>query len=48
MAWAQRLGYLLEHVGAGGKAAALKDYVRRHAKESTALMPGAARARSPR
>jgi predicted transcriptional regulator of viral defense system len=48
VAWAQRLGYLLEHVEAGGKAAALKDYVRHHAKESTALMPGAPRARARR
>ncbi len=40
VAWAQRLGYLLELLAAGGKAAALKDYVRHYAKESTELMPG--------
>jgi predicted transcriptional regulator of viral defense system len=41
VAWAQRLGYLLEHVGAGQKVSALKPYVRTHAHESTALLPNA-------
>lgn len=41
VAWAQRLGYLLEHVGAGEKAADLKAYVRAHARESTRLLPNA-------
>lgn len=40
-AWAQRLGYLLEHVGAGEKVSALKAYVRIQAHESTALLPKA-------
>ena len=38
--WAQRLGYLLESVNAGELVAPLKDYVRRYAKRSTALLPG--------
>lgn len=46
--WAQRLGYLLETVGAGEKAVRLKNYVREHAKQSTVLLPGGARARAPR
>ncbi len=46
--WAQRLGYLLERVGAGEKAVRLKNYVREHAKQSTVLLPGGARARAPR
>ena len=37
--WAQRLGYLLEHVGAGEKTAPLKDYVRQHTKQSASLLP---------
>jgi predicted transcriptional regulator of viral defense system len=40
VAWAQRLGYLLEHVGATEKATDLQRYVRTHAKQSTALLPG--------
>jgi predicted transcriptional regulator of viral defense system len=39
--WAQRLGYLLEHVDAGDKAAALKDHVRARAQKATPLLPGA-------
>ncbi len=38
--WAQRLGYLLEHVGAGKKAALLKDHVRKIARNFTRLLPG--------
>jgi predicted transcriptional regulator of viral defense system len=40
--WAQRLGYLLELAEAPEKAEGLRDYVRREAKESTLLLPGAA------
>ncbi len=39
--WAQRLGYLLEHVGAGDRAATLKEHVRRRARNYTKLLPGA-------
>lgn len=39
--WAQRLGYLLEHVGAGDRAAPLKEHVREHARNFTKLLPGA-------
>jgi len=46
VAWAQRLGYLLEHMGSAAKTPALKAYVREHAKQSTALYrKGGARAR---
>ena len=41
VAWAQRLGYLLEHLGFGEKMTLLKDYVREHAKQSTTLLPKA-------
>ncbi len=37
--WSQRLGYLLEQVGAGDKARLLKKHVRRHARNLTKLMP---------
>lgn len=40
--WAQRLGYLLEHIGAPEKAGALKSYVRARAQKATLLLPGAA------
>lgn len=39
--WAQRLGYLLERVGAGEKVAPLKEYVRARAHESALLLPNA-------
>lgn len=39
--WAQRLGYLLERVGARDKTAELKSYVQARAQESTLLVPGA-------
>ena len=45
--WAQRLGYLLEHVGAGDKAALLKEHVRRTARNSTNLLPGVSAERAP-
>ena len=38
--WAQRLGFLLESVDAGKMVAPLKDYVRRNAKRTVALLPG--------
>lgn len=46
--WAQRLGYLLEHLGFDAKASALKDYVRQHAKQSTVLLSQAPRKRARR
>jgi predicted transcriptional regulator of viral defense system len=39
--WAQRLGYLLELVGAAEKAAALKAYVQEKARDATPLLPAA-------
>jgi predicted transcriptional regulator of viral defense system len=39
--WAQRLGYLLELVGASGHTASLKNYVRNEAREPVPLLPGA-------
>lgn len=46
--WAQRLGYLLEHLGFAAKTPALKEYVREHARQSTRLLPKAPRRRSHR
>jgi predicted transcriptional regulator of viral defense system len=46
--WAQRLGYLLERIGETPKAKLLKDYVRTHAHESTALVPSESIAARPR
>lgn len=46
--WAQRLGYLLEHVGAGDKAVLLKDHVRKIARNFTRLLPGANTEGAPR
>jgi predicted transcriptional regulator of viral defense system len=46
--WAQRLGYLLEHVGYAAKTPALKEYVREHAGQSALLLPKAPRKRSHR
>jgi predicted transcriptional regulator of viral defense system len=48
IAWAQRLGYLLEHLGAPEKAIDLKAYVRARARQSTALLPGTPRENSAR
>ena len=42
--WGQRLGYLLDHIGAGKKAVALKNHVGNTARESVPLLPGASRA----
>ncbi len=46
--WAQRLGYLLERVGARAQTVPLKAYVREHARQSTALVPDSPRARGAR
>jgi predicted transcriptional regulator of viral defense system len=46
--WAQRLGYLLEHIDAGKKASALKAYVREHVKLAAVLLPSAPRVESRR
>ena len=46
--WAQRLGYLLEHVGAGDRVAPLKEHVRRRARNYTKLLPGADGIMAPR
>lgn len=48
MPWAQRLGYLLEHVREAPKAKSLKDYVRKHAHEAAALVRSAPVAGHPR
>lgn len=39
--WAQRLGYLLEHVGVQEKTEPLRVYVRTQARQSTVLLPHA-------
>jgi predicted transcriptional regulator of viral defense system len=46
--WVQRLGYLLERIGEVPKAKLLKDYVRKHARESSALVPSEPIAARPR
>ena len=46
--WAQRLGYLLEHVGAADRAVLLKAHVRQRARNYTKLLPGADAADAPR
>ena len=47
--WAQRLGYLLEHVvDASEKAIALKEYVIPAARQAVPLLPGASRANARR
>ena len=48
--WVQRLGFMLEVVGAGDRCGPLKDHVRRRARNYTRLLPsasaeGAARSR---
>jgi predicted transcriptional regulator of viral defense system len=48
MPWAQRLGYLLQHVGAEEKAMLLKKYVQKKAKEMTALLPAVPHDNAPR
>jgi len=46
--WAQRLGYLLEYVGAGDKAVLLKENVAQRARNFTKLLPGNDAAGAPR
>ena len=46
--WAQRLGYLLELVEAGDKASPLRAYVRKHARQSAALVTTLPHEKSPR
>lgn len=46
--WAQRLGFLLEHLGFTAKVPALKEYVRQRAKQSTVLLPKAPQKRADR
>ena len=46
--WAQRLGYLLEHLGFDAKVQALKEYVRAHARQSALLVAKSPRKRSHR
>jgi predicted transcriptional regulator of viral defense system len=46
--WAQRLGYLLEHVDAAAKAAPLQRYVRARAEKATPLAPARALKQGPR
>jgi predicted transcriptional regulator of viral defense system len=43
--WAQRLGYMLEHLGFDAKTGPLKEYVRKHARQSAVLLPKAPRKR---
>lgn len=45
--WAQRLGYLLEQVGAGDKAEVLAEYVDGVVNETTALVPSAPMGEAP-
>ncbi len=46
--WAQRLGYLLEHLGFAAKVPALKEYVRQNARQSAVLLPQAQHKRAHR
>lgn len=46
--WVQRLGYLLEQLGAPAQAACLGAYVARHARETTPLQPSLPVAGHPR
>ena len=46
--WAQRLGYLLAHVGCGDKAALLKEHVQERARNFTKLLPAASAENAPR
>jgi predicted transcriptional regulator of viral defense system len=41
MPWAQRLGYLLDKVGANDRAGALKSYVQENARQTAILLPTA-------
>ena len=46
--WAQRLGYLLDHLDLNAKTGALKAYVRKRARVSADLLPKVPRARARR
>ena len=46
--WAQRLGYLMELVGAAEKTVPLKDYVRRKARNAASLLPAGPRRKGKR
>jgi predicted transcriptional regulator of viral defense system len=46
--WAQRLGYLLERVEAGGKTEPLRSYVRARAHDTALLLPRAPRKKATR
>jgi predicted transcriptional regulator of viral defense system len=46
--WAQRLGYLLQRVGAADKVGPLQEHVRARAQDATPLAPGSAFRTSPR
>jgi len=48
VAWAQRLGYLLDRVGAGERVVMLKTYVKEKARDSVQLLPSAPRANTLR
>ena len=48
IAWAQRLGYLLEYVNAGDKVALLKEHVGQRARNFTKLLPGTSADNAPR
>jgi predicted transcriptional regulator of viral defense system len=46
--WLQRLGHVLDHVGAADKTLALSAFVRKHAHEPVPLVPGAQYGKSSR
>ena len=48
VSWAQRLGYLLERIGAADKTALLKAHVRRLARDIALLLPAGSRDHAPR
>ncbi len=48
ISWAQRLGYILELIGAAAHVVPLKDYVRTTAKNVTPLLPAVPHANVPR
>jgi predicted transcriptional regulator of viral defense system len=48
IAWAQRLGFLLDQVGSAAKTGTLQEHVRAHVRNTTPLAPGRAFKNSPR
>ena len=48
VSWAQRLGYLLELLGAEDRVTPLKAHVRRNARQVAALLPAAGHEHAPR